>query len=129
MARMATIGVILLAWIAPAVVAGCGRSSSDKAGGTRADKPLVLTMADPAGDSTDVDGFVHEVGRLSGGTLRVDVKTAWRKGQPASEKGLIGDVQAHKADLGWVGSRAWDSVGVNGFRALHAPLLIVQLHE
>ena len=40
------------------------------------------------------------------------------------ENGLIGDVRAGKADLGVVGSRAWDSVGVTSLRALVAPLLI-----
>jgi TRAP-type C4-dicarboxylate transport system substrate-binding protein len=125
MARMAKMGMILLAAaIAPALVAGCGHSSSDKAGGTRAAKPLVLTMANPSGDSTDLDGFVHEVARLSDGTLRIDVRNAWREGQAASEKGLIADVKAGKAGLGWAGSRSWDSVGVNSFRALHAPFLI-----
>ena len=37
---------------------------------------------------------------------------------------MIGDVEAGKADLGWAGSRAFDSVGVPSFDALHAPLLI-----
>ena len=37
---------------------------------------------------------------------------------------MIGDVKAGKADLGWAGSRAFDSVGVPAFDALHAPLLI-----
>ena len=37
---------------------------------------------------------------------------------------VIGDVKAGKADLGWAGSRAFDSVGVPAFDALHAPLLI-----
>ena len=37
---------------------------------------------------------------------------------------MIGDVEAGKADLGWTGSRAFDSVGVASFDALHAPLLI-----
>ena len=37
---------------------------------------------------------------------------------------MIGDVEAGKADLGWAGSRAFDSVGEPSFDALHAPLLI-----
>ena len=48
----------------------------------------------------------------------------WRWGQPAFEEGIIRDVQAGKADLGWAATRAWDSVGVSDFDALHAPLLI-----
>ena len=40
------------------------------------------------------------------------------------ESAVIHDVAAGKADLGSVGSRAWDDVGVSSFNALHAPLLV-----
>lgn len=105
-----------------ALVAGCRGSTSDKAGGQGAQKPLVLTMA--TWDAGELERFVKEVGRLSGGTIRIEVRNGWRHGQVKYENGLIGDVRARKADLGVAGSRAWDSVGVNDFRALHAPLLI-----
>jgi TRAP-type C4-dicarboxylate transport system substrate-binding protein len=81
-------------------------------------------MANPAGGSGELDGFVNEVARLSGGTIRIQVQNSWRAGQAKYETGLINDVRAGKADLGWAGSRAWDSVGVLSLRALHAPLLI-----
>jgi TRAP-type C4-dicarboxylate transport system substrate-binding protein len=115
--------VLLLVAAAAALQAGCG-GSSDKAGGRSAPKPVVLTLAVPLGDSEEVDGFAGEVNRLSGGAVRIAVKTRWRWGQIGFENGLIRDVQAGKADLGVVGSRAWDSVGVTSFRALGAPLLI-----
>jgi TRAP-type C4-dicarboxylate transport system substrate-binding protein len=106
------------------VLAGCGGSSADKAGGTSAQQPRILTMANPAGGSGELDGFVNEVARLSGGTIRIQVQNSWRLGQTRYETGLINDVRAGKADLGWAGSRAWDSVGVLSLRSLHAPLLI-----
>jgi len=81
-------------------------------------------MANATGDSGELDGFVSEVARLSGGTIRIQVQNRWRVGQAKYETGLINDVQAGKADLGSAGSRAWDSVGVLSLRALHAPLLI-----
>jgi TRAP-type C4-dicarboxylate transport system substrate-binding protein len=84
----------------------------------------MLTLADTNSDPSELDGFVDEVNRLSGGKMRIVVKTSWRWGQVASEAGLIGDVRAGKADLGVVGSRAWDFLGVTSFRALGAPLLI-----
>jgi hypothetical protein len=56
--------------------------------------------------------------------MRIDIEYRWRFGQVKFENGLIGDVRAGKADLGVVGSRAWDSVGLSSFRALDAPLLI-----
>jgi TRAP-type C4-dicarboxylate transport system substrate-binding protein len=85
---------------------------------------VVLTLANFLPTSEEVAGFAAEVSRLSGGRLRIDVRSGWRYGQVAFETGLIRDVQAGKADLGIAGSRAWDSVGVTSFRALGAPLLI-----
>jgi TRAP-type C4-dicarboxylate transport system substrate-binding protein len=107
-----------------AALAGCARPGVDKAGGTRARPPVVLTMASFLGDTSELDGFAGEVRRLSAGTMRIDIKSRWRFGQVSFETGLIGDVRAGKADLGVVGSRAWDSVGVRSFQALSAPLLI-----
>ena len=114
--------VVLLAVMA--VLAGCTGPGLDKAGGTQARQPVVLTLANFIGDSGELDGFAGEVRRLSAGTMRIDIRSRWRLGQVDSENGLIGDVRAGKADLGVVGSRAWDSVGVSSFRALNAPLLI-----
>jgi TRAP-type C4-dicarboxylate transport system substrate-binding protein len=114
--------VVLLAVMA--VLAGCTGPGVDKAGGTQARQPVVLTLADFIGESVELDGFAGEVRRLSAGTMRIDIRSRWRPGQVDSENGLIGDVSAGKADLGVVGSRAWDSAGVSSFRALSAPLLI-----
>jgi TRAP-type transport system periplasmic protein len=114
--------VVLLAVMA--VLAGCAGPGLDKAGGTQARQPVVLTLANFIGDSGELDGFAGEVRRLSAGTMRIDIRSRWRLGQVDSENGLIGDVRAGKADLGVVGSRAWDSAGVSSFRALNAPLLI-----
>ena len=107
-----------------AVLAECGAPGFNKAGNSQARRPVVLTLANVNGSTGELDGFTRNVWRLSHGTIRIDVKYRWRPGQVKAETGLIGDVRAGKADLGVVGSRAWDSVGVNGFRALGAPLLI-----
>src|SRR5215469_607754 len=114
--------VVLLAVMAG--LAGCGSSGFDKAGDSQARHPVVLTLAYFNASSGELDGFTSKVWRLSGGTMRIAIKYRWRYGQVKPENGLIGDVRAGKADLGVVGSRAWDSVGVDGFRALVAPLLI-----
>jgi TRAP-type transport system periplasmic protein len=114
--------VVLLAVMA--VLGGCTGPGLDKAGGTQARQPLVLTLANFIGQSVELDGFAGEVQRLSAGTMRIDIRSRWRPGQVDSENGLIGDVGAGKADLGVAGSRAWDSAGVSSFRALGAPLLI-----
>jgi len=114
--------VVLLAVMA--VSAGCGSSGFDKSGGSPPRHPVVLTLANFSGDTSELDGFAARVARLSGGTMRINIKDRWRFGQVNYETGLISDVRAGKADLGVVGSRAWDSVGVGSFRALGSPLLI-----
>ena len=114
--------VVLLAVMA--VLAGCAGPGLDKAGGAQARQPAVLTLANFIGDSGELDGFAGKVRRLSAGTMQIDIGSRWRLGQVDSENGLIGDVRAGKVDLGVAGSRAWDSAGVNSFRALSAPLLI-----
>jgi TRAP-type C4-dicarboxylate transport system substrate-binding protein len=85
---------------------------------------VVLTLANSQGDTEELDGFIAEVSRLSGGTMQIDVTNKWRWGQPDYDNGLIGDVRAGKSDLGAAAADAWDSVGVTSFRALGAPLLI-----
>ena len=117
------IGVLALALVL-LLVAGCSSSSSNKAGGKQARKPVVLTLANYESDAGELDRFTSAVARLSHGAIRIDVKSGWRLGQVRFENGLIGDVRSGKADLGVVGSRAWDSVGVTSLRALVAPLLI-----
>jgi TRAP-type transport system periplasmic protein len=113
-----------LAAIVTLAAAGCGGTSNDKAGGAQKPKPTVLTMANGNGGTGELEPFAAAVARLSGGTLRIEFKNAWRDGTADYEIGVIDDVKAGKADLGWAGSRAFDSVGVASFDALHAPLLV-----
>ncbi len=40
------------------------------------------------------------------------------------EQGVVGLVQDGELDLGWVGARVWDTMGVTSFQALQAPFLI-----
>jgi TRAP-type C4-dicarboxylate transport system substrate-binding protein len=103
---------------------GCLGSSADKAGGERQVEPIVLTLADADTGPRELARFAQLVERRSRGTLGIRLVNKWRWGQPAFEEGIIRDVQAGKADLGWAATRAWDSVGVSDFDALHAPLLI-----
>jgi TRAP-type C4-dicarboxylate transport system substrate-binding protein len=116
--------VALLAATVTLAVAGCGGTSTDKAGGAPKPTPTVLTMANGNGGTGELEPFAAAVARLSGGTLRIQFKSAWRDGTPGYETAVIGDVKAGEADLAWAGSRAFDSVGVPAFDALHAPLLI-----
>ena len=112
----------LAAALAAIAVTGCG--GSDKAGGESKPDATVLTFANGNDDTHSLEPFAAAVERLSGGSLRIQFKSAWRGGEPDFEEGVIRDVAAGKADLGWAGSRAFDDVDVPSFDALHAPLLI-----
>ncbi len=105
------------------IVAGCGSAGFDKAGGSHR-TPVVLTMANGNFAPQELQAFADEVARRSGGALRIEFETNWRRGERDDETGLIRDVRAGKADLGAVGGRAWDAVGVTSLDALQAPFLI-----
>ena len=106
----------LVALVVLVGLAGCGASGTDRAGGDRAARVVVLTFAD--GDP-GLDSFVSAVRRLSHGTIQIRFGEQGLKGPPDYEARIIADVRAGKADLGWVGSREFP-----GFDALTAPLLI-----
>jgi TRAP-type C4-dicarboxylate transport system substrate-binding protein len=108
-----------------AVAAGCAGAGDDRAGGKSAPTTLTLTMANGLYRPEELQPFADEVARLSGGKMRLEFRDRWL-GWPwrRPESAVIHDVAAGKADLGWVGSRAWDDVGVSSFNALHAPLLV-----
>jgi TRAP-type transport system periplasmic protein len=124
-------GAIALLGMAVAI-AGCGfwtssggaPTSSDKAGGTPKVEPVVLTMIYGNDRSQELDAFAAAVARLSGGTLRIAFHSDWRRGSRLYENAMVRDVQSGRLDLAVVGTRAWKSLGVASFDALHAPLLV-----
>jgi TRAP-type C4-dicarboxylate transport system substrate-binding protein len=117
----------LLTAVSVALVASaCSGSGSgvDKAGGTRTEQPLVLTLANHEQGPEDVMYWIEEVQRRSGGSLRIQVTNQWRDQEADYDKGTIADVQAGKVQLAKVAARAYDTLGVHSFQALLAPLLI-----
>lgn len=115
--------------VAAAALSGCGGGSrgADKAGGT-ANAPVVLTLATTAStglnDAPPVREFVRRVALLSHGALRIDVAPQWGNLAPDAEVRLVRAVGTGKVELGWVGSRVFDVLGVSSFSALSAPMLI-----
>jgi TRAP-type C4-dicarboxylate transport system substrate-binding protein len=106
---------------------GCGASgSADKAGGSGA--PTVLRLANSNGlqhaDVPAVRYFAAQVAKLSGGKLRIHVVYGAAGDEAGAEARIARMVQAGKFDLGWIGARAWDELGVKSFQALQAPFLI-----
>jgi TRAP-type C4-dicarboxylate transport system substrate-binding protein len=119
----ALLALILMSAVAP----GCAAASpGDKAGGPGGG-PVVLRMASSPYDLTDtatVGEFVRLVGALSHGALKVTVISQWGDYSPDAETQVVRAVVAGTVDLGWAGSRVFDSMGVPDFRALSAPMLI-----
>src|SRR4051794_38975237 len=93
----------------------------------RSTAPVTLRIAirdgDFGGDPAAGD-FVARVQRLSHGTLRLEVEAYWGAGAHDAEQQLVRAVSAGKVELGIVGTRALDEVGVRSFQALTAPLLV-----
>jgi TRAP-type C4-dicarboxylate transport system substrate-binding protein len=118
-------------WVVAAVIAAgalvpvaCSGSEADKAGGADKVEPRVLTMAVQSGVPDQMSAFAEEVSRLSEGTLEIEFSDKWRLGEPTYEAGTLEDVEAGKVDMAWVGARAFDTLGVDSFQALLAPLLV-----
>jgi TRAP-type C4-dicarboxylate transport system substrate-binding protein len=84
-------------------------------------------MANAYGDlqtAPVVERFVSQVKARSGGDLRIQVTSRWGDYADDAEQQVVGAVAAGKADLGWAGARVFDTMGVTGFQALQAPMLI-----
>jgi TRAP-type C4-dicarboxylate transport system substrate-binding protein len=75
-------------------------------------------------DVPTVADFVRWTRELSHGGIRIDVVNQWGNYQPDAEAQVVRAVASGKADLGWAGSRAFDSIGLSGFGALSAPMLV-----
>jgi TRAP-type transport system periplasmic protein len=118
-------GIAALAAVIALGALGCGGGGDDRAGGERSTKAVTLTLANPLPQPDELRPFVDEVQRLSNGKVEIRFRNEWL-GWPwrRAEAALIRDVAAGKADLGWVGSRAFDDVGVTSFDPLHAPLVV-----
>jgi TRAP-type C4-dicarboxylate transport system substrate-binding protein len=114
-------GALLLASCAGAQQA----AGSDKAGGDA--DPIVLTFADGTAGlyyNDAVQFFVDQVEELSDGELQVEVSSGWGQPHENLEQMIVHDVAAGEADLAWVWTHAFDTLDIDAFRALNAPMLI-----
>jgi TRAP-type transport system periplasmic protein len=120
-------GALLALTLAAVAAAGCSAAAGgDKAGGP-AGGPVVLRMAStPSGVSyaPPVADFVQRVGSLSGGSVQIKVISQWGDYAPDAEAQVVRAVAHGTVDLGWAGSRVFDTMGVPASGALSAPMLI-----
>jgi TRAP-type C4-dicarboxylate transport system substrate-binding protein len=123
MRRLAGIGAA--AFAAAIFLMGTACSGGNKIGGTTEKHVKVLRLVSFNGAlDRPLQLYADAVARKSRGSLRVDVSIGYRKGDAQAERDTIDDVRAGRAQLASVGARAWETVGIDTFRALVAPFLI-----
>jgi TRAP-type C4-dicarboxylate transport system substrate-binding protein len=66
----------------------------------------------------------ERVNQLSGGNVRIDMTPSVGNFAPDAEQQVVHGVAAVSFDLGFVGTRIFDTLGVRSFQALTAPMLI-----
>ena len=138
LAAAASLGAVTITWSRRvllasgiAAVIGCaacsaGSSPPGNSGGPPAPVTLTLGVPDAAGtpaESADITSFARLVRQLSDG--RMTIRIRWEV-TPATnaEPATAALVRAGTVDLGWIGARAWDTLGVRSLQALQAPFLI-----
>ncbi|HET6877397.1 MAG TPA: TRAP transporter substrate-binding protein DctP [Jatrophihabitans sp.] len=109
-------------------LAACAGSANgpDKAGGSGRPVTLTLGTPDSAGqpDAPLIEYFADQVRAISGGRLLIKIDYTAAGDANNFEQVTVGKVRRGSLDLGWVGSRVWDTEGVLAFQALQAPFLI-----
>jgi TRAP-type transport system periplasmic protein len=106
-------------------VAACAVSGGTKAGG--ASEPVTLRIATVNGDlgyTPQISYLADRVRQLSGGNVRIDHVLSVGNFAPDAEQQVVHGVANGTFDLGFVGTRIFDTLGVKTFQALSAPMLI-----
>jgi TRAP-type C4-dicarboxylate transport system substrate-binding protein len=102
-----------------------GSSASDRAGGDAGHAVTTLRLANVNGSTPrQLQDYADQVRQLSKGSLKIDFVNNIHPGRSDAERTTIGDVRAGTYDMGWVGARVWDQMGVTAFQALLAPMLV-----
>src|SRR5215213_9179858 len=123
--RLAALILAVAATVAGTACSAGGDDGDDKAGG--GGPPVELRLANTGGEIAQtpaVEYFVERVDEFSGGKVRIEVVDQWAEFASDAEQQVVNDVAAGEVDLGWVGSRVFDTLGVESFQALTAPMLI-----
>jgi TRAP-type C4-dicarboxylate transport system substrate-binding protein len=127
MRRMRARESVVIAVVLTTMAAACTDegAEADKAGGPG--EPVDLVFADTYGGLEQLPAiayFVERVEELSDGQIRIEAADEWGEFAPDAEEQVVRDVSSGLADLGWVGSRTFDLMGVESFQALTAPMLV-----
>jgi TRAP-type C4-dicarboxylate transport system substrate-binding protein len=122
--RLAALMLALTATTAATACSVGGNADDDKAG---SGGPVEMRLASTNGDldfTPAVQYFVRRVEQLSGGDLRIEAVDEWGDFAPDAEQQVVRGVAGGDVDLGWAGTRVFDTLGVKSFQALTAPMLV-----
>jgi len=99
---------------------------ADKTGGDT----VVLTLAtfEPGpnanGQNHGPEAFVENLGKVSQGRLKVELKTDYGDGAADAESQIVRAIASREVDGGWPATRAFARAGVPGLEVVEAPLTI-----
>jgi TRAP-type C4-dicarboxylate transport system substrate-binding protein len=118
-AARAVIAIVILA-----MTAACTTTQgSDKTGGDT----VVLTLAtfEPGpnanGQNHGPEAFVQNLGKVSQGRLKVELKTEYGDGAADAESQIVRAIASGEIDGGWPSTRAFARAGVPGLEVVEAP--------
>lgn len=115
------------ALIIMALVAACQATrSADKAGGDTAVLKLATFEDEPNanGQNYGPQAFVDNLGKVSGGRLKVELKTDYGNGAPEAESTIVKAIASGAVDGGWPSTRAFANGGIKGLEVAEAPMTI-----
>jgi TRAP-type C4-dicarboxylate transport system substrate-binding protein len=84
----------------------------------------MATVNSDLGYTPQVHYLVNRVRELSAGTIRIDMVYQVGGYAPGAEQQVVRGVAAGTFDLGFAGTRIFDTLGVRSFQALTAPMLV-----
>ncbi|WP_166548435.1 TRAP transporter substrate-binding protein [Agromyces luteolus] len=117
---------MLVAVAAVAFTAGCA-TGADRTGSST----LTLRIAtidgevNPTGQLVGVSAFMDALEAESGGAIEVVLETGYGDGGPEAEADLVQAVVDGDVDLAWPATRAFAAAGIDGLRAVEAPLQLM----
>ncbi len=114
-------------WSSPSPPSRLVHDNSETAAADGNADRAVLTMANAYASlayEPAVLDFVTRVDAISAGAMKLEVSNEWGNGRTDAERLVVDAVRAGAVDLGWVGTRVFDTLGLRSFQALTAPMLI-----
>jgi TRAP-type C4-dicarboxylate transport system substrate-binding protein len=111
--------------VAGLALAACG--GHDKAGGTPATGTQTIEVAMRDGSPRLLTAYAAAVSRIAKAPTRLKPRTRWRAQEPNPEARTIADVRSGRLEFALVSARAFDTVGVDAFAPMLAPLAVDSL--